>query len=140
MREPGPTVLNLEPAQVRILVGEQPGLLEKGLSIYTDESGDSVGIEFPTPVGAIDLLARDRGGAFIVVAVPDPAEAAHVVPDVVQRIGYVRKHVAEGGAEVRGIVVLDRIPEEVAYAAAGMVGTVSFKAFRVALTFQDLEV
>jgi hypothetical protein len=140
LREPGPTVLNLDPAQVRILVTEQPGLLEKGLEIYADENGDSVGIDFPTPVGPIDLLARDKSGAVVVVAVPDPADAADIVPDVVQRIGYVRKHVAGGRSAVRGIVVLDRIPEEVAYAAAGMAGTVSFKAFRVALTFQDLDV
>jgi len=52
----------------------------------------------------------------------------------------VRKHVSDGKKEVKGVVVLDQLPEEVAYAAAGAGGAVSFKAFRVALTFHDLDV
>jgi hypothetical protein len=39
---------------------------------------------------------------------------------------------------VRGIVVIDEIPEELAYAAAGISQTISFKAYRVALTFHPL--
>jgi hypothetical protein len=41
---------------------------------------------------------------------------------------------------VRGIVVLEQLPEDVAYAAVGVAGTVMFKKFRVALTFHDIEV
>jgi hypothetical protein len=138
-RDSGPPLMNLDARQVRTLVGEQPGLLEKGLGTYSDEDGKPVGVDFQTPVGEIDLLARDRAGAFVVVMVPQPGEAGAIVPEILQRIGWVRKHLASARTEVRGIVVLEQLPEDVAYAAVGVEGTVSFKSFRVALSFHDLE-
>lgn len=138
--EPGPTVYHLNPNQVRTLIAEQPGLLEKGLGIYADESGKPVGDNFSTPVGRIDLLAQDLKGNFVVLMVPEPNEAVTIVSDILQRMGWVRKHIAEDDKEVRGIVVVEQLPEEVAYAAAGAGGAVAFKAFRVALTFHDLEI
>jgi hypothetical protein len=131
-------MLNLDADAVRSMLADKPDLLESGLAAYADENGEPVGAGFPSPVGRIDLLARDKGGAFVVVMVPE-GDPARIVPDVVQRIGWVRKHVA-GSKAVRGVVVLQELPEEVAYAAAGVAGTVSFKAFRVALSFQELEV
>jgi hypothetical protein len=139
-RELRPAVFHLNPGQIRTLIAEQPGLLEKGLGIYADEGGESVGVHFPSPVGEIDLLARDPKGNFVVVLVPEPSDAANVVSDILQRMGWVLRHVAHDKEEVRGIVVLEQLPEEVAYAAAGTGGTVAFKAFRVALTFHDLDV
>jgi hypothetical protein len=82
-REPGTPI-----RQVRTLVGAQPGLLEKGLGTYSDEDGKPVGVDFQTPVGEIDLLARDRTGAFVVVMVPQPGEAGAIVPEILQRIGW----------------------------------------------------
>lgn len=136
--EPGPQVLALEPRQVRTLVAEQPGLLEKGLGIHSDEDGQPVGVDYATPVGDIDLLARDKLGDLVVVMVPDPEEFDGIVPEIVQRIGWVRKHLADG-SDVRGIVVMQELPEAVGYAAAGVAGMVGFKAFRVALTFHDIQ-
>jgi hypothetical protein len=129
-REPGPTVFHLNPSQVSTLIGEQPGLLEKGLGIYADETGKPVGAHYPSPVGEIDLLARDPKGNFVVIMVPEPSDVVNVVADILQRMGWVRKHIAGDGKEVRGIVVLEQLPEEVAYAAAGTGGAVAFKAFR----------
>jgi len=139
-REPGPAVFHLNPGQVRTLIAEQPGLLEKGLGIYADESGKPVGAHFPSPVGEIDLLARDPKGNFVVIMVPEPGDTANIVGGILQRMGWVRKHVANDKKEVRGVVVLEQLPEEVAYAAAGTGGTVAFKAFRVALTFHDIDI
>ena len=138
VREPAPPVIALEPAQVRTLVGEQPGLLEKGLGVHSDEDGQPVGVDYVTPVGDIDLLARDKRGDLVVVMVPEPNEFESVVPDIVQRIGWVRKHLAEGN-DVRGIVVMQELPEAVGYAAAGVAGMVSFRAFRVALSFHEIQ-
>ncbi|HEY5656177.1 MAG TPA: hypothetical protein VIY27_00160 [Myxococcota bacterium] len=140
VREPGPAVFHLNPGQVRTLIGEQPGLLEKGLGIYADGSGKPVGVRFPSPVGEIDLLARDPKGNFVVILVPDLSDASNAVGGILQRMGWVRKHIASDNKEVRGIVVLDQLPEEVAYAAAGAGSAVAFKAFRVALTFHDLDI
>ena len=138
LREPAPSVIGLDAAQVRALVAEQPGLLEKGLGVHSDEEGNPVGVDFETPVGDIDLLARDTRGNLVVVLVPEVPELDSVVPEMVQRIGWVRKHLADGD-DVRGIAVMDNLPEAVGYAAAGVSGMVTFKTFRVALTFQEIK-
>lgn len=136
--EPGPAVFHLSAAQVRTLVAEQPGLLQPDLAIYRDAKKGVVGVDFRTPVGSIDLLARDAEGNFVVVMVPDPRDVDTLMPEMLARIGYVRKHLASRKS-VRGIVVIEEIPEELAYAAAGVGQTLSFQAYRVALTFHPLE-
>ncbi len=136
--EPGPAVFHLSAAQVRTLVAEQPALLEPDLTIYRDPKKGVVGVDFRTPVGSIDLLARDADGAFVVVSVPDPRDIESFMPEILARVGYVRKHLASDREPVRGIVVIEEIPEELAYAAAGVSQTLSFKAYRVALTFHPL--
>jgi len=138
--EPGPAVFHLSAAQVRTLVTEQPDLLENGLEIHRDKKNQPVGVDFRTPVGAIDLLARDADGDFVIVAIPDPRDIDTLMPDMLARIGYVRKHLASPREAVRGIVVIEEIPEELAYAVAGIGQTISFKAFRVALTFHELAI
>ena len=136
--EPGPAVFHLTAAQVRTLVAEQPTLLEPDLSIYRDPRSGAVGVDLRTPVGSIDLLARAGDGAFVVVSVPDPRDIETLMPEMLARVGYVRKHFATERNPVRGIVVIEEIPEELAYAAAGVAQTISFRAYRVALTFHPL--
>jgi len=138
--EPGPAVFHLSAAQIRTLVVEQPSLLEPDLSIYRDAKSGVVGVDLRTPVGAIDLLARDREGSFVVVSVPDPRDVESLMPEMLARIGYVRKHLTIDKRPVRGIVVIEEIPEELAYAAAGVSQTISFRAYRVALTFHPLPI
>ena len=125
--------------QVKLLLGEDPGLLERGLSIYTDEEGEFVGGDFATAVGSIDLLCRDGKGGFVVVELPLPDEIAESVSAILRRMGWVRKHLAEDGDDVRGVVVLEQLPEELAYAAAGSGGAIVFKGFKLGLSFHDLE-
>lgn len=131
--------VDVAPEQVKALLSDQPGLLETGLGLYADDDGDAMGVDFPTPVGSIDLLARDRKGGFVVVHVPDPDEVADSVSAMLRRMGWVRKHLADDGGEVRGVVVLDQLPEELVYAAAGAGGSISFKSCRLSLSFHDLE-
>lgn len=135
----GPSGIETSLEQVKALLAEQPGLLEKGLGLYADEEGEPLGIDFPTPVGSIDLLGRDRKGGFVVVHLPSANEADESVSAMLRRMGWVRKHLAGGGEEVRGVVVLEQLPEELAYAAAGAAGSISFKGYQLTLSFHDLE-
>lgn len=135
----GSTGIETSLEQVKALLAEQPGLLEKGLGLYADEEGEPLGIDFPTPVGSIDLLGRDRKGGFVVVHLPSANEVDESVSAMLRRMGWVRKHLAGGGEEVRGVVVLEQLPEELAYAAAGAAGSISFKGYQLTLSFHDLE-
>jgi len=131
-----PPAIKLGITEIRTLVTEQPDLVEAGLRLYTD--GEVPGASFGTPVGEIDLLARDTAGALVLLMVTSSAAAKDLPSELLPRLGYVRKHLAQPGQEVRAIVLIERLPEEVRYAAAALSDTVSFKTYRLALTFDDV--
>jgi hypothetical protein len=127
----------VRPADVRQMLVEQPELIEDGLQVYS-EDGDPVGVGYETAVGDIDLLARDDAGGWVIVCVPEPDEGKEIVSDLLQRIGWVRRHLGESGEEVRGIVLLDALPDDLGYAAAAVAGTVEFKLYQMALTLESV--
>lgn len=130
--------LSLDSAQVRSLIVEQPGLLEKGLGIHADAKGKPIGESFETPVGDIDLLARDLRGGFVIVLVPEDSEDPDLVPGLLRRMGWVRKHLCAGGETVRAVAVMNEVPESASYAAAGLAeGVIRFVGYRFALEFHD---
>jgi hypothetical protein len=133
-------VFALDAAGLRKLLARQPELLEPGLSVFTDERGMPVGAGYSTRVGDIDLLARDKSGAFVVVRVADREGGEELVAETLQRIGWVRKHLGKGKQKTRGIVLVEQAPENLSYTAAGVVGTITFKTYRIAVTFQDVEI
>ena len=124
---------------MRALLVDRPEIIEDGLSVYTKD-GEPVGAGFSTAVGDIDLLARDDSGGWVVVAVPEPDLGKEIVGDLLQRMGWVRRHLAKAGAEVRGIVLLETLPDDLGYAAAGVADSVEFKLYKMALTLESVAV
>jgi hypothetical protein len=129
-----------DPAGLRALLVEQPEALEQGLAMYRDEKGTPVGEGYTTAVGDIDLLASDVKGNLVVVMISEKDQGEELVAEVLQRVGWVRKHLGEGKKTVRGIVLCEEPPESLSYAAAAVADTILFKTYRVALTFEDLDV
>lgn len=130
-----------DPDGLRILLGEQPQALEEGLSVYRDDDGDPVGSAFASPVGRIDLLATDGDGHLVVVTIMEKGQGDELVAEMLKRLGWVRKHLAAAdGLRVRGIVLCDEPPADLSYTAAAVADTVTFKTYRVALTFDDVEI
>jgi hypothetical protein len=128
-------------ASLRALLAEQPELLEPGLRVYRDEGGTPVGIDYATGVGAIDLLANDARGNLVAVMVAEKGRGEEdLVAEVLQRIGWLRKHLCDGRQGVRAIVLVEESPASLPYAAAAVADTVIFKTFRVALVFEDVEI
>jgi hypothetical protein len=125
---------------LRALLAEQPETLEPGLEIFCSDDGTPVGADYSTGVGDIDLLARDAEGGLVVVMISERDQGDELVAEVLQRVGWVRKHLGEKNQQVRGIVLCESAPENLSYAAAAVAGTVAFKTYRVALTFEDLEI
>lgn len=128
-----------DPAHLRKMLAEDPTLLEAGLRVYSDERGKPVGAGFSTAVGEIDLLARDAEGGFVVVMVSDGDGEAELVARMLQRIGWVRKHLGEGQQAVRAIVLLEDPPDSLRYAAAAVADSVAIMTYRMALTFESVE-
>ncbi len=140
---PDPTSAGLPmgPAGLRSLLANQPELLEPGLRVYRDEAGTPAGVDYATGVGTIDLLATDGRGNLVAVMVSEKGRAEEdLVAEVLQRIGWLRKHLCEARQQVRAIVLVEEPPASLPYAAAAVADTVSFKTFRVALVFEDVEI
>lgn len=133
-------VFSLDAAGLRKLLARQPEVLEPGLSVLTDDKGKPIGAGFSTGVGSIDLLARDGSGVLVVVSVGERGQGEELVSETLQRIGWVRKHLGKGKQKVRGIVLVEQAPKNLSYTASAVAGTIAFKTFRVALTFEDVEI
>jgi len=136
----GPALLVPEPASVCEMLSSRPELLEPGLRLHSDAQGKAVGIDFSTEVGEIDLLGRDAAGGYVVVMVAAQGQGEDYIAEVLQRIGWVRKHLVTGSEKVRGILLMDQPPESLSYAAAAVADTISFKTYRMSLCFEDLRI
>ena len=129
-----------DPATLRGMLGLEPGMLEEGLSVYEEKRGQPVGAGFSTDVGEIDLLARDASGSLVVIMVADPDDDADLVAQMLQRVGWVGKHIAKKKNEaVRGLLLVDETPPDLGYAAAAVAGTITVKSYRFTLAFDDVE-
>jgi hypothetical protein len=128
-----------DPQALRAMLAEQPELLEPGLTLYTSEKGTPQGAGYTSGVGEIDLLAWDAKGALVVVMVAGAEDGAELFSGVLQRIGWVSKHLSGKAQGVRGIVLLEQANDSIGYAAAAVGDTVVFKTWRVALTFNDVD-
>jgi uncharacterized Zn finger protein (UPF0148 family) len=133
------SALEVDSDGVRRMLVEQPDLLEAGLTVYTSEKGTPQGIGYTSAVGEIDLLAWDSKGGLVVVMVADETAGAELVSEMLQRIGWVSKHLCGTEQSVRGVVLLAEMPESVIYAAAAVSETVTFKTWRFALSFDDIQ-
>ncbi len=136
---PAPAMPTLDADGVRGLLAENPGLLEPGMEMLV-EKGKSVGASYPTDVGPIDLLLRDASGLLVVVTVAKGDEGTDLIAEILQRIGWVRKHVAKTREGVRGLVLLQSVPESLSYAAAAVADTVGFRTFQISLRFDEVEI
>ncbi len=125
-------------ASLRTLLSEQPEALEPGLCVLRDDTGTAIGAGYASGVGEIDLLAQDARGELVVVMISERDEGEELIAEVLQRIGWVRKHVGDDERRVRGIVLCEGVPENLGYAASAVADTIRFKTYRVALTFDDL--
>jgi hypothetical protein len=135
----GPAAMG--PASLRAVLAERPELLEPGLRVYRDESGAANGVQFATGVGAVDLLATDARGNLVAVMIAEKGRGEEeLVAEVLQRVGWLRKHLCDANRQVRAIVLVDDPPASLPYTVAAVAETLCFKTFRVALVFEDIEI
>ncbi len=128
------------PARIRRMLAEDPELLGEGLRVYTDDKGAAVGVGFKTPVGTIDLLARDADESLVVILVADLGREADLAAQILQRMGWVGKHLGRAKKMVRGVILASEVPESLMYAAAALPDGVTIVTYRMALTFDPVEV
>ena len=87
----------------------------KQLSLYVDEN-DTDGVEYPTDVGRIDILAVDDAGDFVVFELKRARSPDRAIGQLSRYMGWV-KHTIGKGKHVRGVIVAKAISHNLRYAA-----------------------
>jgi hypothetical protein len=106
----------IDAAYLRGYLAKNLNLVEEGLELYVDVFGND-GVEYRTEFGSIDLLAVDREGNLVVVAIkldnyPDASSG-----QILKFHNWVKRHLSFG-KPVRSYLVGSDIPEHVRYSLA----------------------
>lgn len=88
------------------------------LRLYVDSTGRD-GIEYPTAVGPIDILATDETGAFVVFELKRARSPDHAIGQLARYMGWVKQTIGKGKT-VRGIIVAKSISDSLKYSIAAV--------------------
>lgn len=105
--------------QLRDFIAQNIGGIDiqgKRLELYVDPTGRD-GIEFPTAVGPIDILAVDRAGAFFVFELKRARSPDHAMGQLTRYMGWVKQTIGRGH-DVNGVIVAKDISESLRYAVS----------------------
>jgi hypothetical protein len=103
-------------------------IAEKKLTLFMDKSNRD-GIEYPTDVGFIDILAVDNNGNFVVFELKLSRGPDKAMGQLLRYMGWVKTTLAEQH-EVHGVIVAKNIDEKLRYARV-LVPNVSLLEYEV---------
>lgn len=86
------------------------------LRLYVDPTGRD-GVEYPTAVGPIDILAVDESGNFVVFELKRARSPDRAIGQLTRYMGWVRQTIGRD-QQVRGVIVAKTIDDKLRYAAA----------------------
>jgi hypothetical protein len=105
--------------QLRDFIAQNLSAIEvngKRLKLYVDPIGRD-GIEFPTAVGPIDILAIDDSGAFFVFELKRARSPDRAIGQLARYMGWVRQTIGRG-RDVSGVIVAKDISDSLRYAVS----------------------
>ncbi|MFZ6718654.1 endonuclease NucS domain-containing protein [Undibacterium sp. Ji49W] len=86
----------------------------KRLSLYVDENGRN-GVEYPTAVGPIDILATDAEGTFVVLELKRARSPDYTIGQLSRYMGWIKQTIGKN-REVHGVIVAKQISDNLKYA------------------------
>lgn len=97
--------------------------LSKEWELYKEAGDDEAGFEYPCAVGRIDLLARHRNGkAWLVIELKRNQTSDQTVGQLLRYVGWVKRHLAEAGEDVRGMIICGESDDSLIYAMSMVQG------------------
>jgi hypothetical protein len=103
--------------------------LGKTFSLHVEDEESAT--QYSTDVGPIDILARDKSNHdWVVIELKKGKSSDAVVGQLLRYMGWVKKHKATGGENVRGIIITSTPDDKIKYALLVSQG-VSFYTYRV---------
>lgn len=103
--------------------------LGKALALHTEDEESAT--QYPTGLGPIDILARDKADHnWVVIELKKGKSSDTVVGQLLRYMGWVKKHKASGNEKVRGIIITSAPDDRIKYAMLASQG-VSFYTYKV---------
>jgi hypothetical protein len=103
-----------------------------------EEDGD-IAQEYPTPIGRIDLLARDRDNAdWVVIELKRGRSSDVVVGQLLRYMGWVQEHLTGEGEAVRGVVIAGDADDRLQYALKPLTDKVTLLTYTVQFDVQEV--
>jgi hypothetical protein len=112
--------------------------LAKDWEVYS-ESGEEAGVEYPTDIGRIDILARrkDQSG-WLVIELKREQSADTTVGQVLRYMGWVRRHLADSDQTVSGLIISRTSDRALPYALS-MIPGIDLRTYDVKFTLRPAE-
>lgn len=121
-------------AHLRDYLARNLELIEPGLELFVDDSGND-GVEYPTPIGRIDILAIDDSGGFVVIELKVSRGTDSAAGQVMRYKNWVKMNLGEH-KRVRGIIIAQHISKKLLYAIAGD-EDISAREYDISLNLRD---
>lgn len=100
------------------------------LDIWTDPDGVT-GRQYPTDIGSIDFLCKDRNsGSFVVIELKKGRTSDVVVGQTQRYMGWIKKRVETEGRPVQGMIIASERDEKLSYALE-VAPQISLRLYRV---------
>jgi len=122
-------------AHLRDFLAMNLHVIEEGLQLFVDEGG-TVGVEYKTVMGRIDILAVDKSGGLLIVELKVERGPDEVCGQIMRYLGWVKRHLAQGKA-VRGLIIAGHISGRIRYALAD-VPDVTAREYKLNITLHDI--
>lgn len=107
-------------SEIEASIISNPEILEEGLEL--------IGNQYQTPVGYIDIFCRDKNGNFVIVELKRGAGSYKVVGQIQKYMAWVKENLAKD-RQVRGIIVVKEVDQELKYAIKGSKFPIEIKVF-----------
>lgn len=107
----------------------------KPLHLYVDAQ-DRDGVEYPTDVGPIDILALDSDGSFVIFELKRGRVADRAIGQISRYMGWIKKNLAQGKI-VKGVIVAKSISSNLRHAIVA-VPNVSLFEYEVAFSLNQI--
>ena len=101
------------------------GLIEPGLTLFSDQKGPGIEYEIDGGRGRIDILDRDRDGRFVVIELKVSRGRNRALGQILYYMSWVDANVHAGPS--RGLIIARDIPTDLALAAARVSGIGLYK-------------
>ncbi|MCK6630331.1 MAG: PDDEXK nuclease domain-containing protein [Anaerolineae bacterium] len=108
------------------------------LVLYIDPEENTVGKQYATDVGIIDILAQEPStNSFVIIELKKGRESDRVIGQILRYMGWVSENLCKNGQTVKGIIICRDADVRLSYALKPVSNNITVKYYRVDFKLSD---